>query len=122
MLAAAAMLGALGSVRGAMMVDLQPHGDHSIRVRIAPSGSAIVDPPAMALLFTPPQHSTPVSSGGANSLTNGNLKVDVDPATGFVTATRLTDKKVLLEQTARKCSSSLRRLLPKPPTADAAVQ
>ena len=43
-------------------------------------------------------------------------------ATGFVTATRLTDKKVLLEQTARKCSSSLCRLLPKPPTADAAVQ
>merc|ERR1719223_1909480 len=89
----------VGSASAAVVVDLQPHGDHSIRVRVAPEGGAIADPPAMALLYTPPPLST-ATSRGPNSLTNGNLKVEVDPSNGFVTATRITDGKVLLEQTA----------------------
>ena len=71
--------GCLAAAAAEMIVDLQPHGDHSIRVRVAPAGGAIVDPPAMALLFTPPPHSTAVARPGPHALTNGNLKVEVEP-------------------------------------------
>jgi alpha-D-xyloside xylohydrolase len=103
----------LGMTSAAMVVDLQPHGDHSIRVRVAPDSGAITDPPAMALLFTPPPLST-ATERGPNSLTNGNLKVEVDPATGFVTATRVTDGKVLLEQTELTFSTPHNSLLDQP--------
>eukprot|EP01052_Picozoa_sp_SAG31_P015453 SAG31_NODE_993_length_10512_cov_20.777202_1_plen_270_part_00 len=95
-----AILATLPSARPALIVDLKAHADHSIRVRVAPAGGKIVDPPAMALLDEPPLLTTATHHEGANTLTNGNLKVAVDPATGCLTATRLSDGKVLLEQTA----------------------
>lgn len=55
----------------------------------------------MSLLDTPPEIDlTAVKREGANTLTNGNLKVDIDPSTGCVTATRVSDGKVLLKQTS----------------------
>lgn len=102
----AALFACLGaSASAAMVVDLQAHADHSIRVRVAPSGGKIVDPPVMALLSTPPRMTTQTLRESANTLTNGNLKVVVDPATGLVTATRVSDSKVLLQQTALTFSS-----------------
>ena len=112
--AALSALALAATASAAMVVDLQPHGDHSIRVRVAPEGGAIVDPPAMALLFVPPPLSTATARDGPNSLTNGNLKVVVDPATGFVTATRVTDGKVLLEQTALAFAAPHNSLLDAP--------
>eukprot|EP01043_Picozoa_sp_COSAG02_P058814 COSAG02_NODE_7384_length_3039_cov_9.723391_1_plen_496_part_00 len=103
----------VASASAAVVVDLQPHGDHSIRVRVAPEGGAITDPPAMALLYTPPPLST-ATSRGPNSLINGNLKVEIDPSNGFVTATRVTDGKVLLEQTALTFSAPYNSLLNTP--------
>ena len=45
---------------------------------------------------------------------NGNLKVAVDPTSGFVTATRLSDNKVILQQTALKFSAPFNSLLGTP--------
>ena len=88
--------------RAVPVVQLDPWGDDSIRIRIAPTGSPIVNPPLMALeSSTPP---TPTSSSvvraGALRLTNGNLQVDVDAVTGLVTAKRVNDGALLLRQIA----------------------
>ena len=84
-------------------VQLDPFGDNSIRVRLSPPGSStIVDPPLQALLQGTdiPTAKTHVSRSGLSDLTNGNLLVSVDPATGLLTATRVSDGRVLLQQTA----------------------
>jgi alpha-D-xyloside xylohydrolase len=103
-MAAAAALALLFSLAqpsaAAFVVQLDAHGDHSIRVRVAPAGGKIVDPPVMALTPTSPPLSTLTRREGANTLTNGNLKVRVDPTSGCVTATRVSDGKVLLTQTS----------------------
>ena len=44
--------------------------------------------------------SSSVSRGSGNDLTNGNLRVVVDPTTGCLTATRVSDGVVLLKQTS----------------------
>lgn len=79
---------------------LTPWADNSIRVQIAAAGNAIQDPPLMALLDSPPNLSTSVAGDGLLQLSNGNLRVDIDPATSYVTATRISDGAVLLKQTA----------------------
>ncbi len=66
-----------------------------VRVRMAPPGGSIVDPPLSAILLP----ATP-SASSASSITNGNLLVTADPTTGLITATRISDKTVLLQQTA----------------------
>jgi len=70
---------------------------HAVRVRIAPPGSpGIVEPPLMALLPTPPSvAAAPVV--GLTSLQQGNLLVSFDAASGFITATRVSDGAVLLQ-------------------------
>ena len=87
-----------------LQVQLDPWGDDSIRVRIAPPGLGMSDPPIRGLLPTPPASATPVTRSppgdAPETLTNGNLLVAVDPSTGLVTATRRSDGAVLLEQIA----------------------
>jgi alpha-glucosidase (family GH31 glycosyl hydrolase) len=63
-------------------------------------GNPVSDPPISALLPSPPAFSTLVSSVSPLQLTNGNLAVSVDAATGYITATRVSDGAVLLRQTA----------------------
>jgi len=82
------------------VVQLDPYGDDSIRVRVAPPGGFITEPPLQALIGSPPASSTFSSGDGATTLTNGNLRVTVDPATSFITAIRVSDGAVLLQQTA----------------------
>jgi hypothetical protein len=41
--------------------------------------------------------STAVTGDGKGTLSNGNLKITVDPTTAFVTATRISDGTVLLQ-------------------------
>jgi len=81
-----------------MTVQLDAWGDNSIRIRVAPKGQPIVEPPIGALL---PE--APLGSNGAvlsgHGMTHGNLRIDVDPVTGLVMATRLSDGVVLLNQT-----------------------
>ena len=96
----ALLLLAAAAARAQLAVQLDPFASNSIRVRIAPPGLPIADPPLMALLSDPPASSTAASGDGASSLTNGNLRITVDPATSFVTATRVSDGAVLLKQTA----------------------
>ena len=82
---------------------LSPWASDSIRVQVAAPGNAVEDPPLMALRDDgPPPLATRAAWGGgaAQSLTNGNLRVDLDPATGLLTATRISDGAVLLKQTA----------------------
>ena len=91
---------AAGTARAqAPAFQLDPFGDNAIRVRVAPPGNGIVQPPLQALLDSPPATRTRVARADANSLTNGNLAVAVDPQTGFLTATRVSDGRVLLTQT-----------------------
>ena len=107
LVAALAALGlGCGASPAALVVKLDPYADDSIRIRVAPAAAGITEPPLQALCNCTPAASVSaaahqaVSGDGVTSLTNGNLKVDVDPATGLLTATRVSDGKVLLKQTA----------------------
>jgi alpha-D-xyloside xylohydrolase len=81
-------------------VQLSPWAADSVRIQIAGPGNAISDPPLMALRFDgPPPCTTTTSGDGVSTFTNGNLRVDVDPATSLITATRVSDGAVLLKQT-----------------------
>ena len=63
---------------------------------------ALCRPPLQALKDDgKPNTTTPITAADeGNTLTNGNLKVSYDPATSCVTATRVSDGKVLLQQSA----------------------
>ena len=79
---------------------LTPWGTDSIRVQLAAPGNDIADPPAMALLPSAPASRTSSAySADQNTLTNGNLRVTLDPSTSLLTATRVSDGAVLLKQT-----------------------
>jgi alpha-D-xyloside xylohydrolase len=82
---------------------LSPWAANSVRVQVAAPGNAVADPPLMALRDDgpPPVPAAAVSrSADGQTITNGNLRVDIDAATGLVTATRVSDSAVLLKQTA----------------------
>jgi alpha-D-xyloside xylohydrolase len=98
-----ALLLALCAVRltsGQFLTQLDAFGDDSIRVRVAPPGGAITEPPLQALMEAPPPLRTAVAGDGLLQLSNGNLRVVLDPATALLTATRASDGAVLLRQTA----------------------
>ena len=84
-------------------VQLDPFGPDAVRVRMGPS---IIEPKLQALLPGGPEKSQfnlPASSASArslNSLSVGNLNVSVDPSTNLILARRISDGKVLLNQTA----------------------
>ena len=62
-----------------------------------------MQPPLQALMEGGPSIDavqTSIHRMGALDLTNGNLAVTADPTTGFITATRVSDGAVLLQQTA----------------------
>ena len=83
-----------GCCRAAAVSRLEAWGEHAIRVRVAAPGLAdVVDPPIVALKGS-------AGASDAVSLTHGNLRVDVDPATSLMTATRVSDGATLLRQTA----------------------
>ena len=77
-------------------------GANSLRVQIAAPGNAISNPPLQALLDVAPMSATASFGSGITDLTNGNLAVTVDAATGFITARRVSDGVLLLQQTALK--------------------
>ena len=79
---------------------LTPWAENGIRVQVMAPGNPVSDPPIMALLPTPPSSTTRALSTSPLQLTNGNLAVTVDAATGYLTATRVSDGAVLLRQTA----------------------
>ena len=81
------------------VVQLDPHGRDSIRVRIAPPGGAIVDN-AFAPYAPPPPPAARVERASSSSLSNGNLLVAFDAATGFITASRVSDGAPLLSTAA----------------------
>jgi alpha-glucosidase (family GH31 glycosyl hydrolase) len=80
----------------ALNTQLDAFGANSIRVRIAAPNQPITEPVISALLPTAP---APGGASDGSTVTNGNLLVSVDPATHFITATRVSDGKVLLQQT-----------------------
>ena len=85
-------------------VQLDAWGADAIRVRIAPPGAPIVNPPIMALLPEPRLNGRcqDVSSGANPAspfLTQGNLNISISSGTGYITATRVSDGVVLLQQT-----------------------
>jgi alpha-D-xyloside xylohydrolase len=82
-----------------LVVQLTPFADNSVRVQIAPPGNTIQDPPLSALYLEQPPLTRTAGALITNGFSNGNLAVTVDPATGFVTATRLSDNAVLISQT-----------------------
>ena len=81
-------------------IQLTPWAADSVRVQIAAPGNPIADPPLMALIETgPPNSDAEVSRPHALGLVNGNLRVDIDPTTSLLTATRVSDGTILLRQT-----------------------
>lgn len=98
----AAVLAARGLALAAPVVQLDAWGRDSIRVRIAPAGgTGIVDPPFSPLLLPgPPPQASPRPPASSVALTNGNLALVVDPATGFITASRVSDGAQLWAMTA----------------------
>jgi alpha-D-xyloside xylohydrolase len=88
---------------------LEAFGSNSIRVRVAvPGQGSVVEPAISALLVqAPPSFDDAGNTMNAtqtdpHALTNGNLKIILDPATYQLTATRVSDGKVLLKQTGLK--------------------
>lgn len=82
------------------MVQLDALGTDGVRVRIAPPGGAIVEPPLQAFQSAsiPSRRGDRAVRSGAYDITNGNLQVTADPVTGLVTAIRVSDGAVLLKQ------------------------
>ena len=80
-------------------VQVDAWGSDSIRVRFAPVGGAIVETPLIQGLLP-----TPAVPGEAHrdgdGLVSGNLRADVDAASGLVTLTRVSDGAVVLRQTS----------------------
>ena len=100
---AALLLAMIAGVAAAQFTSrLTPFGDNSVRIQVAAPGNAFTDPPIQALLDVPPALRTPStpSGDGIANLVNGNLAVAIDAATGFITATRVSDGVLLLQQTA----------------------
>lgn len=86
--------------RAACSVQLDAFADDSIRVRIAPPGVGIVEPPYSGLLPQPPAPARDRRLVQTEqSLRNGNLVIAYDPTTCYITATRLSDGVTLLQQT-----------------------
>lgn len=71
---------------------------NSIRVQWAPPGLPLVNSSYSPFLAQPASSSGAVSRTAA-ALTAGNLRVAVDAATGWITATRVSDGALLLAQT-----------------------
>jgi alpha-D-xyloside xylohydrolase len=78
-------------------VQVDAWGNNSVRIRIAPAGSPIVDPPVMALLSTPPVSPTE-RRAAVNQFVHGNLVLSIG-SEGYIKATRESDGATLLEQT-----------------------
>lgn len=78
------------------VIQFDAWGSDSIRIRVAPPGGLIQDPPYSPLLL-PPTH--PSNASSSTLLTQGNLKVSVD-SQGVITATRLSDGAVLFTTAA----------------------
>eukprot|EP01045_Picozoa_sp_COSAG04_P015383 COSAG04_NODE_1212_length_7719_cov_26.278346_4_plen_283_part_00 len=106
--AAAAAAAAVGQrlvrhdAAGGTTTTVEAWGADSVRVRVH-AGALIPVPAAQALLpsATPPPGTPPHPAAlTESSLTNGNIAVAVSAA-GLVTVTRVSDKKVLLKQTAQ---------------------
>ena len=76
------------------LVQLDAWGADSVRIRIAPPGGAIVDPPFTPLLLPHPSHASAPPASSPFSVTSGNLRVEAD-AQGAITATRLSDAALL---------------------------
>lgn len=95
-LLAAFLLGAVAAAPP--LVQLDVWGADSVRVRIAPPGGSIVEPPYGALLN--PHPASAALSSSPLSVTSGNLVLTADPSTGFVNATRVSDGALLFTTTA----------------------
>jgi alpha-glucosidase (family GH31 glycosyl hydrolase) len=66
-----------------------PWGANSFRIQYSPPGLPVVN--SSYSPFLPAPLSSSPSSSSATTFTNGNLRVEVDPATGFFSATRISD-------------------------------
>jgi len=98
----------------APLTSLEAFGKNSIRIRImAPNQTALLDPPISALKLGGPAMALQQQGGrrggsagsrqqpsSPTSLTNGNLRVELEAGTALLTATRVSDGAVLLRQTA----------------------
>jgi hypothetical protein len=85
-------------------------GPNSFRVRWPSPGHALAE--SEYTPFVPPQHAQTevqpaVTREVTHRTTNGNLCIDVDLSTGFITATRVSDAAVLLRQTSLSFAPAL---------------
>ena len=96
-LGAVLSLGHAAAAAASLATSLDAFHPNSIRVRVSAPGNAIVDPPISALKLD----GLEAGASDPTSLTNGNLKVELDPTTYLLTATRVSDGAVLLRQTDR---------------------
>ena len=95
------LLAAAAAAAAPPVVQLDAFGRDSVRVRIAPPGGAIVDNDYAPFVAPPP--AAPAGqreARTASSLAAGNLLVSFDAATGFITASRLSDGAPLLATTS----------------------
>ena len=80
----------------ALQVRLDPWGDNSVRVRIAPPGGSIQDPIISALAASAPEKKTVHRYVSEGELVNGNIKISID-SDGNTIVSRLSDGKTLLQ-------------------------
>lgn len=84
------------------VVQLDAWGSDSVRIRIAPPGGTISDPPFSPLLIPHPSHGAGEGATQTSPvrLASGNLLVTADALTGFITASRVSDGAPLFTTTS----------------------
>ena len=97
LLAASALALAVSPALCTQQPAILPWGANSFRIQYSPPGLPIVNSTYSPFLAAP-LSSTPTSCT-ATSFTNGNLRIDVDAATGFFAATRVSDGLVVQRMT-----------------------
>jgi len=85
------------------LIQIDPWGLNSMRIRIACPNNNIQNPPLMGLLPTPPDRGNwqeqVYKSDDNLTITNGNIQIITDPTTGYITVVRISDSMVLFRQT-----------------------
>jgi hypothetical protein len=90
-----------GTTSDGLVYKLEPWGTDAVRVRIAAPGMTQVPEPITGALnstVAPPSRQVRAAvTADPTSVTNGHITASIDPSTGLVTVTRVSDHKVLLD-------------------------
>lgn len=93
-------LALLTTAAAVQLPTILPWGANSFRIQYSPPGIPITNSTYTPFLDAPLSTSPYTVSSTGNTYTNGNLRIDVDPATGLLNATRISDGFVVAQMSS----------------------